>query len=105
MFFGRPIHFIHVLITFSSLLWFFRFRMLMCAKVNFENFMVMHHEMGHIEYYMCYSSQHSIFRRGANNAFHEAIGDTITLSMMTQSHLQKIGLLPSVSITKGMFST
>nr|XP_022906108.1 angiotensin-converting enzyme-like isoform X1 [Onthophagus taurus] len=69
------------------------FRIKMCAEVNFENFMTIHHEMGHIEYYQLYKHQPYAFRSGANPGFHEAIGDTIALSVTTSKHLHRIGLL------------
>ena len=47
----------------------------MCTKRSQEDFTVIHHEMGHIEYFMEYSLQPAIFRTGANAAFHEAIGE------------------------------
>lgn len=65
----------------------------MCTEVNQEYLKTIHHEMGHIEYYMQYRPLAPIFRSGANAAFHEAIGDTIALSVMTPGHLQAIGLL------------
>jgi len=69
------------------------FRIKMCTKVNMEDFITIHHEMGHIQYYILYKNQPSVFREGANPGFHEAIGDTIALSVSTPKHLQKIGLL------------
>ena len=64
----------------------------MCTKVNTEYFDVIHHEMGHIEYFMAYKDQPTVYRTGANSGFHEAIGDTIGLSVMTEKHMEKIGL-------------
>ena len=52
-----------------------------------------HHEMGHIEYFMQYANQPVVFREGANPGFHEAIGDLLALSVSTPKHLFKIGLL------------
>jgi peptidyl-dipeptidase A len=44
----------------------------MCTVVNENYFQVIHHEMGHIEYFMAYNSkQPTIFRNGANSGFHE----------------------------------
>ncbi|XP_018027996.1 angiotensin-converting enzyme-like [Hyalella azteca] len=71
------------------------FRIKMCTDKNQEDFITIHHEMGHIEYQMAYSqvneaspqTQPLIFRDGANPGFHEAIGDTIALSVSTPSHL------------------
>ncbi|CAG0925215.1 unnamed protein product, partial [Notodromas monacha] len=49
--------------------------------------------MGHIQYFMSYSHLPTQFRDGANSGFHEAIGDTMSLSSSSMKHLQKIGLL------------
>ena len=72
----------------------------MCTEVNEEVFFTVHHEMGHIEYYMAYSDQMPIFRAGANSGFHEAIGDTIALSVMSPKHLEKIDLIDDQTISK-----
>ncbi|KAJ8943308.1 hypothetical protein NQ318_004749 [Aromia moschata] len=69
------------------------YRLKMCTQVDFEDFITIHHEMGHIQYYMQYKKQPYPFRDGANPGFHEAIGDTIALSVATPKHLQKIDLL------------
>ncbi|KAI3384407.1 hypothetical protein SNEBB_006946 [Seison nebaliae] len=69
------------------------FRIKMCAKVGETDFQIIHHEMGHIEYYMAYAHQMYQFRRGANSAFHEAIGDTITLSVVHRKHLANLHLV------------
>lgn len=71
----------------------FDYRIKMCTKINSEDFNVVHHEMGHIEYYMNYAHQPAIFRAGANSAFHEAIGDTISLSVYSQKHLYRKGFV------------
>ena len=65
----------------------------MCTVVNIEDFKTIHHEMGHIEYFMAYENQPTVYRNGANSAFHEAVGDTIALSVMSRKHLETIGLL------------
>jgi peptidyl-dipeptidase A len=69
------------------------FRVKMCTKVNMEDFITVHHEMGHIMYYILYKDQPLLFRGGANPAFHEAIGDTIALSVSTPQHLKEVNLL------------
>jgi peptidyl-dipeptidase A len=69
------------------------FRIKMCTKVNMADLVTIHHEMGHIEYYLQYATQPIAFREGANPGFHEAIGDTIAISVSTPKHLQEIGLL------------
>ncbi|XP_059145136.1 angiotensin-converting enzyme-like [Physella acuta] len=72
------------------------FRIKMCTQINHEDLMTIHHEMGHVEYYMQYKDQPVIFREGANPGFHEAIGDAMTLSVQTPEHLHQIGLLAKV---------
>lgn len=69
------------------------FRIKQCTRVNMEDLLTAHHEMGHIEYYLQYNDQPAIFKEGANPGFHEAVGDVIALSASTPSHFKKIGLL------------
>ncbi|CAL1532569.1 unnamed protein product [Lymnaea stagnalis] len=69
------------------------FRIKMCTDITQEDLMTIHHEMGHIEYFMAYKDQPVVFRDGANPGFHEAIGDVMTLSVQTPKHLRTIGLL------------
>ncbi|KAK6182613.1 hypothetical protein SNE40_010258 [Patella caerulea] len=69
------------------------FRIKMCAEVSLDYLETIHHEMGHIEYYMAYEDQPAVFRDGANSAFHEAVGDTIALSVTSRPHLKTIALL------------
>ncbi|XP_052805933.1 angiotensin-converting enzyme-like [Mya arenaria] len=66
------------------------FRIKMCTQPNMDSFETIHHEMGHIEYFMAYQNKPTVYRDGANSAFHEAIGDTISLSVMTRRHLDKV---------------
>lgn len=66
-----------------------------------EQLFTVHHEMGHIQYYLQYKDQPVGFRRGANPGFHEAIGDVLSLSVSTPKHLQTIGLLESVTDDDG----
>ena len=73
----------------------------MCTEVTQEDLTTIHHEMGHIEYFMQYRNQSPIFRNGANAAFHEAIGDTIALSVNTPGHLRRIGLMNSTGDSSG----
>lgn len=65
----------------------------MCTRVNQEDFITIHHEMGHIQYFILYKDQPITFRAGANPGFHEAVGDTIALSVSTPKHLKQIGLI------------
>ncbi|XP_030364884.1 angiotensin-converting enzyme isoform X2 [Strigops habroptila] len=71
------------------------FRIKQCTTVTMEQLFTVHHEMGHIQYYLQYKDQPVSFRSGANPGFHEAIGDVMSLSVSTPSHLKKIGLLDS----------
>ncbi|XP_078501202.1 angiotensin-converting enzyme isoform X2 [Lissotriton helveticus] len=73
------------------------FRIKQCTTVTMEQLFTVHHEMGHIEYYLQYQDQPVTFRSGANPGFHEAIGDVMSLSVSTPGHLHKIGLLESVT--------
>ena len=65
----------------------------MCSKVSMNDLFIIHHEMGHIYYYMNYKHQPFHFKEGANPGFHEALGDLMALSVMTPGHLHKIKLL------------
>lgn len=66
------------------------FRIKQCTTVDHKNFITIHHEMGHIQYYILYKDQPVIFRTGANPGFHEAIGDLMALSAATPTHLEKV---------------
>jgi peptidyl-dipeptidase A len=70
-------------------------RLKMCVQINEEDFSVVHHELGHNYYQMAYSKQPFLFRESANDAFHEAIGDTIALSV-TPPYLKQLGLIDKV---------
>jgi len=67
-------------------------RIKMCIQVNAEDFRTIHHELGHNFYQRAYNQQPFLFRNSANDGFHEAIGDTIALSV-TPSYLRQIGLI------------
>jgi peptidyl-dipeptidase A len=67
-------------------------RIKMCIDPTAEDFNTIHHELGHDYYYRAYSTLPMILRDSANDGFHEAIGDTIALSV-TPEYLVKIGLL------------
>jgi peptidyl-dipeptidase A len=68
-------------------------RIKMCTKVNGEDFYTVHHELGHNYYQRAYKDQDYLFKTGANDGFHEAIGDFVGLSALTPTYLQQIGLL------------
>ncbi|MCU6435602.1 M2 family metallopeptidase [Undibacterium sp. Jales W-56] len=70
-------------------------RVKMCINQTTEDFITIHHELGHIYYDLAYRKQPHIFKAGANDGFHEAIGDTVALSV-TPEYLKKIGLLSEV---------
>jgi len=67
-------------------------RIKMCIKIDGEDFITIHHELGHNFYQRAYKENSIIYRTGANDGFHEAIGDTIALSI-TPEYLTKVGLL------------
>lgn len=67
----------------------------MCTQVNMENFLTVHHEMGHNQYQMAYRNLPYLLRDGANEGFHEAVGEIMSLSAATPKHLQSLDLLPS----------
>uniref|UniRef100_A0A8C3LEC6 Angiotensin-converting enzyme n=1 Tax=Chrysolophus pictus TaxID=9089 RepID=A0A8C3LEC6_CHRPC len=69
------------------------YRIKMCTKVTMDDFLTAHHEMGHIEYDMAYSVQPFLLRDGANEGFHEAVGEIMSLSAATPQHLKSLDLL------------
>ena len=71
-------------------------RIKQCVEVNEEQLSTLHHELGHIYYYLMYKEQRPLFKGGAHDGFHEAIGDTIVLSM-TPAYLKEKGLVPEVT--------
>lgn len=77
-----------------SLDWQEDLRIKMCIKTNEEDFTTIHHELGHIYYSWAYNGQSILFQDSAHDGFHEALGDTIALSV-TPSYLQEIDLVAS----------
>lgn len=73
------------------------FRIKMCTVVTLDNFIVIHHEMGHIQYYLQYKDQPITFRDGANPGFHEAVGDVMALSASSSKHLRTLNLTGEVN--------
>ena len=67
-------------------------RIKMCIKVNGDDFTTIHHELGHNYYQRAYNDKSYLYLNGANDGFHEAIGDAIALSI-TPDYLTQIGLL------------
>ena len=70
-------------------------RIKMCIQITEEDFRVIHHELGHNFYQRAYDTQPPLFQNSANDGFHEAVGDTIALSV-TPEYLKKIGLIDTV---------
>ncbi len=67
-------------------------RIKMCIEVRAEDFVTVHHELGHNFYQRAYRTQPFLYRGSANDGFHEAVGDAVALSI-TPEYLQQIGLL------------
>ncbi len=72
-------------------------RIKMCIKVNANDFTTIHHELGHNYYQRAYNKQPLLYLNGANDGFHEAIGDAIALSI-TPDYLVQIGLLDKAKV-------
>ena len=70
-------------------------RIKMCIKPTEEEFRTIYHELGHIYYYLAYNDLPPLFQAGAHDGFHEAIGDTVMLSL-TPNYLSSIGLVGAV---------
>jgi len=70
-------------------------RIKMCMQPTEEDLFTVYHELGHVYYYLSYTQQPYLFQDGANDGFHEAIGDTVNLSV-TPGYLAKIGLIGNV---------
>jgi len=70
-------------------------RIKMCIQVRDVDFIVIHHELGHNIYQRAYKNQPVMFQGGANDGFHEAIGDSIALAI-TPEYLHQVGLLDQV---------
>jgi peptidyl-dipeptidase A len=70
-------------------------RIKMCIKVDEEDLGVLHHELGHDYYFHAYYKLPYLFAQGANDGFHEAIGDALRLSV-TPGYLKNLGLVKNV---------
>ena len=75
-------------------------RIKMCIDVNAEDFKTIHHELGHNYYQRAYKNETYLYRSSANDGFHEAVGDTLSLSI-TPEYLAQIGLLDEVPDVSG----
>jgi peptidyl-dipeptidase A len=67
-------------------------RIKMCIDITAEDFTTIHHELGHNFYQRAYNTRSVLFRDSANDGFHEAVGDTIALSI-TPEYLVRLGFL------------
>jgi len=72
--------------------WIDDIRIKMCIKINEEDLTTIHHELGHNYYQRAYNTLDPLFRNSANDGFHEALGDTLSLSV-TPGYMVQIGLL------------
>jgi peptidyl-dipeptidase A len=70
-------------------------RVKLCLNINADDFTTLHHELGHNMYQRAYNKQPFLFRSGANDGFHEAIGDSIALSI-TPAYLKQLGLIETI---------
>jgi peptidyl-dipeptidase A len=70
-------------------------RIKMCININEEDFTTIHHELGHNYYQMAYAPQAPLYQNSANDGFHEAIGDTVALSV-TPEYLKQLGFITQV---------
>ncbi len=75
-------------------------RVKMCIQITEEDFRTIHHELGHNYYQRAYNQQPPLFQNSANDGFHEAVGDTIALSV-TPEYLKTIGLIDAVPPASG----
>jgi len=75
-------------------------RVKMCIQITEEDFRTIHHELGHNFYQRAYNTQPPLFQNSANDGFHEAVGDTIALSV-TPEYLKQIGLIETVPPASG----
>ncbi len=67
-------------------------RVKMCIEKIADDFTTIHHELGHNFYQRAYNTQPFLYKNSANDGFHEAVGDTIALSV-TPGYLVTVGLL------------
>jgi peptidyl-dipeptidase A len=70
-------------------------RIKMCIDITGEDFVTIHHELGHNFYQRAYNEQAPLYRDSAHDGFHEGVGDVIALSM-TPEYLERVGLLDTL---------
>jgi peptidyl-dipeptidase A len=71
-------------------------RLKACVHVNGDDFFTVHHELGHNLYQRAYQNQPYLFENGANDGFHEAIGDFAGLNALTPGYLKQLGLIDTI---------
>ena len=71
-------------------------RLKACIHVNADDFFTVHHELGHNLYQRAYKNQPFLFQNGANDGFHEAIGDFAGLNALTPGYLKQLGVIDTV---------
>jgi peptidyl-dipeptidase A len=69
-------------------------RIKQCIRATYEELRTIYHELGHVYYFLWYQDQPYLFKNGAHDGFHEAVGDTVNLSM-TPAYLAGVGLVPA----------
>jgi peptidyl-dipeptidase A len=74
-------------------------RIKMCIAPTEDELTTIYHELGHVYYYMAYNHLPPLFQSGAHDGFHEAIGDTVVLSL-TPKYLNSIGLVGTPTVSK-----
>jgi peptidyl-dipeptidase A len=72
-------------------------RIKMCIRPIEEDFITIHHELGHNFYQRAYVNLPFLYQGSANDGFHEALGDTISPLSMTPTYLEKVGLASETS--------
>ena len=75
-------------------------RLRACLRPDAADLYTAYHELGHIHYYLAYREQPYLFQQGANDGFHEAIGDTVRLAI-TPEYLHQVGLAPAAADSRG----
>jgi peptidyl-dipeptidase A len=71
-------------------------RLKACIRVKADDFFTVHHELGHNLYQRAYKDQPYLFENGANDGFHEAIGDFAGLNALTPGYLKQLGIIDTV---------
>ena len=70
-------------------------RIKMCTKITQDDLVTIHHELGHNYYFHYYYTLPMLYQAGAQDGFHEAIGDAVVLSA-TPGYWKRVGLLDAV---------